>query len=215
MRDPVQLFSDRSHTYIRFIRSVRYPQGIRAYFLRSPLLSSGLHVLDAGCGTGVVTLALRDALLCRGLAPGPMQAFDLTPAMLGRFREELVRLEIADIELAQADVLALSRLPASWSNYDLVVSASMLEYLPPTRLSTALRGLRSLLKGRRHLRAVHYAEKLADAAPHRPLVAIQPLHGCGARRGLSGGRLHIHRASYVPTPVPVPRALGYIIEASG
>jgi cyclopropane fatty-acyl-phospholipid synthase-like methyltransferase len=75
-----------------------------------------------------------------------MQAFDLTPAMLGRFREELVRLEIADIELAQADVLALSRLPASWSNYDLVVSASMLEYLPPTRLSTALRGLRSLLR---------------------------------------------------------------------
>jgi len=75
-----------------------------------------------------------------------MQAFDLTPTMLERFREELVRLGIADIELAQADILALDRLPASWSNYDLVVSASMLEYLPPTRLSTALRGLRSLLK---------------------------------------------------------------------
>jgi ubiquinone/menaquinone biosynthesis C-methylase UbiE len=145
-RDPVQLFSDRSHSYIRFIRSVRYPQGIRAFFLGSPNLRSGLHVLDAGCGTGVVTLALRDALLYRGLAPGPMQAFDLTPAMLGRFREELVRLGIEDIELAQADVLALNRLPASWSRYDLVVSASMLEYLPPTRLSTALRGLRSLLE---------------------------------------------------------------------
>jgi ubiquinone/menaquinone biosynthesis C-methylase UbiE len=144
--DPVRLFTDRSHSYARFIRSVRYPQGIRAWFLRSPLLTSGLRVLDAGCGTGVVTLALRDALLRRGLAPGPMQAFDLTPAMLGRFREELARLGIADIELAQADVLALNRLPASWSHYDLVVSASMLEYLPPARLSTALRGLRSLLK---------------------------------------------------------------------
>jgi cyclopropane fatty-acyl-phospholipid synthase-like methyltransferase len=75
-----------------------------------------------------------------------MQAFDLTPAMLGHFREELVRLGIVDIELAQADVLALNRLPASWTNYDLVVSASMLEYLPPARLGTALRGLRSLLK---------------------------------------------------------------------
>jgi len=75
-----------------------------------------------------------------------MQAFDLTPAMLGRFREELARLGIADIELTQTDILALNRLPASWRDYDLVVSASMLEYLPPNLLSTALRGLRSLLK---------------------------------------------------------------------
>jgi cyclopropane fatty-acyl-phospholipid synthase-like methyltransferase len=75
-----------------------------------------------------------------------MQAFDLTPAMLGRFREELARLGIADVELAQADVLALNQLPAAWRSYDLVVSASMLEYLPPARLGAALSGLRSLLK---------------------------------------------------------------------
>ena len=144
--DPVRLFSDRSHSYIRFVRFVRYPEAIRAYFLRSSLLGSGLRVLDAGCGTGIVTLALRDALLRRGLAPGLMRAFDLTPAMLERFREMLAKRGIQGIELAQADVLDLSRLPASWGKHDLVVSASMLEYLPPTHLSTALRGLRSLLK---------------------------------------------------------------------
>ncbi|HEY8155626.1 MAG TPA: class I SAM-dependent methyltransferase [Myxococcota bacterium] len=144
--DPARLFSDRSHSYVRFIRSVRYPQGIRAFFLHSPLLESGLRVLDAGCGTGAVTFALRGALARRGLAPGPMQGFDLTPAMLERFREELARRGISDVELAQADVLALNQLPASWSDYDLVVSASMLEYLPPARLGTALRRLRALLK---------------------------------------------------------------------
>ena len=144
--DPAQLFSDRSGSYSRFIRFVRYPQGIRAWFLRSPLLRSELRVLDAGCGTGVVTLALRDALLRRGFAPGPMHAFDLTPAMLERFREELARRGVGEVELAQADVLELHRLPASWRHYDLVVSASMLEYVPCARLSDALRALRSLLK---------------------------------------------------------------------
>jgi ubiquinone/menaquinone biosynthesis C-methylase UbiE len=143
---PAQLFSDRSESYVRFIRWVRYPQGIRACFLRSPLLRSGLRVLDAGCGTGIVTLALREALLQRGLRPGPMHAFDLTPAMLERFRRTLRERALEGIELAEADVLQLDALPAAWSDYDLVVSASMLEYLPRDRLSGALSGLRALLK---------------------------------------------------------------------
>jgi len=144
--DPIQLYSDRSKSYVRFVRSVRYAEGIRAYFLRSPLLAPSFRVLDAGCGTGIVTLALRDALLRRGLAPGPLHAFDLTPAMLEQFRGMLRRREVQGVELALADVLDLSRLPASWSSYDLIVSASMLEYLPRLRLSAGLSGLRSLLK---------------------------------------------------------------------
>lgn len=144
-RDPVQLFSDRSESYVRFVRFVRYPDGIRAYFLHSPLLRSGLRVLDAGCGTGIVTLALRDALLRRGLSPGPMHAFDVTPTMLERFADTLRRREIEGIELECADVLRMNALPTSWSGYDLVVSASMLEYLPRTSVSTALGGLHSLL----------------------------------------------------------------------
>jgi len=143
---PAQLYSDRSRAYVRFVRFVRYPEGIRAYFLRSPLLRSGLRILDAGCGTGIVTLALREALLRRGLAPGPLHAFDLTPAMLELFRRTLRTRGIEAIDIAQADVLALNALPASWNDYDLIVSASMLEYLPRERLSAGLSGLRSRLK---------------------------------------------------------------------
>lgn len=80
--DAKQLFTEKHSSYTRFIRFARYPQGIRAFFLRSPLLRSGLRVRDTGCGTGVITLALRDALLRRGLTPGRFDAFDLTPAML-------------------------------------------------------------------------------------------------------------------------------------
>jgi SAM-dependent methyltransferase len=144
--DPVRLYSERAESYVRFVRSVGYPAGLRAYFLRSALLAPGLRILDAGCGTGIATLALHDALLQRGLAPRAVHAFDLTPAMLERFRGTLRRRGVEGVELAQADVLALDGLPPSWRDYDLVVSASMLEYLPRPRLAEALGGLRARLR---------------------------------------------------------------------
>ena len=143
--DAARLFTERTASYVRFVRCVGYPQGLRAYFLTSPLLRSGLRVLDAGCGTGIVTLALRAALVRRGLVPGPLQGFDLTPAMLERFRQILNQRAIAGIDLVQADVLRLDTLPREWNNYDLIVSASMMEYRPRDRLVDALRGLRGLL----------------------------------------------------------------------
>jgi|TARA_R110001592_G_scaffold75414_1_gene228393 cyclopropane fatty-acyl-phospholipid synthase-like methyltransferase len=144
--DPGGLYSDKNKSYLRFVRAVLYPQAIHAYFLGSPLLRCGLRVLDAGCGSGIVILALRDALLRRGLAPGPSHAFDLTPAMLEHFQHTLESKEIRGIELEQADVLTLNELPTAWSDYDLIVSASMLEYVPKENLSAGLAGLRCLLK---------------------------------------------------------------------
>ena len=143
---PVELFSERSESYVRFIRLVRYPQALRAFFFASPLLRSDLRILDAGCGTGVVTLALHEALVRRGFTSESLHAFDLTPAMLERFRRTLRERALEGVELAQADVLELGALPASWHDYDLIVSASMLEYLPKTQLASALRGLRLLLR---------------------------------------------------------------------
>jgi len=144
--DAVRMYSDRSDSYLRFVRAVLYPEGLRAFFHDAAVLRSGLRVLDAGCGTGIVSLALRQALLDRGFAPGPMHGFDLTPAMLDRFRATLAARGIEGIELAQADVLDLRQLPAAWNGYDLVVTASMFEYLPPAQVSAALAGLRSRLR---------------------------------------------------------------------
>ena len=143
--DPSGLFTERHDTYDRFIRAVLYPQGLRAFFLKSTLLRPELRVLDAGCGTGVVTLALRDALVSRGVAAQSFHAFDLTPAMLDRFRGTLQRRAIQNVTLAQANVLYLTVLPSGWCDYDLVVSASMLEYVPRAQLVGALKELRALL----------------------------------------------------------------------
>jgi SAM-dependent methyltransferase len=144
--DPQRFFTERHGTYARFIRLVRYPQGLRAFFLTSPLLGPGLRILDAGCGTGALTLAVWDALAHRGFSPAAFHAFDLTPAMLDRLRERLQRRAPDTIELRQANVLHLDELPTSWEDYDLVVSASMLEYVPRGQFVRALEGLRARLR---------------------------------------------------------------------
>jgi 2-polyprenyl-3-methyl-5-hydroxy-6-metoxy-1,4-benzoquinol methylase len=149
--DPERLFTERHASYARFIRFVRYPQGIRTFFLHSSLLRSRLRVLDAGCGTGVIMLALQDALMRRRLAVGTLHAFDLTPAMLTCFHDALGRRGTVMVETRQADVLDLDNLPTTWTQYDLIVSASMLEYVPRTRLSEALAGLRQRLSSDGHL----------------------------------------------------------------
>ena len=65
--------------------------------------------------------------------------------MLESFTDTMRERSLEDIELAQADVLALKSLPLSWNNYDLIVSAAMLEYVPRGELPTALGELRELL----------------------------------------------------------------------
>ena len=96
-----------------------------------------------------------------------MNAFDITPAMLDRFREKISKgsrdpdssrsarndskrsawNDSNDgVELAQCDVLHLEELPDSWSNYELIISASMMEYLPRDKFSGVLRALRARLR---------------------------------------------------------------------
>lgn len=144
--EPERFYTERHELYARFIRWMRYPQGLRAVFLATPLLRDGLRILDAGCGTGALTLAVHDALVRRGMRARPLHAFDLTPAMLDHFRASMRRRGVEGIELARANVLELDALPAGWTDYDLVVSASMLEYVPRDRFVDALRGLRARLR---------------------------------------------------------------------
>jgi hypothetical protein len=104
------IFSTRAETYNSFISFFRYPQGIRAILQASDLLRPGLRVLDAGCGFGVVTFSLVEAMERRSLNYESIHAFDLTPAMLSRFQTSLDTRGITVVQLRQADVLALAEL---------------------------------------------------------------------------------------------------------
>lgn len=139
------LYTERAVAYHRFVSVMRYSQGLRAALQGLEFLRSDMKVLDAGCGGGLVTLAFHGALDSRGLRPGVAHGFDLTPAMLDRFRGVIHERALGGIELRQADVLHLDSLPDDWRDYDLILSSGMLEYLPRRELPVALSGLRRRL----------------------------------------------------------------------
>lgn len=140
-----ELYTKSIDRYASFIAMFQAPRALQGLLKRLNLLRPGLRVLDAGCGFGMVTFALLQALGEKNLDYPSIDAFDLTPAMLTRFQRELKTRQVSRVRLQQADVLALGALPPSWTNYDLIVSASMLEYLPKQDLARALSGLRARL----------------------------------------------------------------------
>jgi SAM-dependent methyltransferase len=143
--EAIQLYTLRSRSYLCFVNALAYPRGIQAYWQKSTLLKPGVSVLDAGCGTGIATLALRKAMLSRRLRPGKINCFDTTPKMLALFREQLRKDTIDGVDVVQADVLDLDGLPGDWKDFDLIISSAMMEYLPREHLADALSGLRSRL----------------------------------------------------------------------
>ena len=140
-----ELYTKEIDRYGSFIAAFQAPQGMQALLRRSHLLRGGLRVLDAGCGFGMATFAFLEALRERNLDYETIDAFDLTPAMLARFQSELETRGISRVQLHQADVLGLETLPPSWKKYDLIISASMLEYLAKEDLPRALAGLHARL----------------------------------------------------------------------
>src|SRR5262249_32428349 len=141
-----KFYTEKLTTYRRFISFFRSRDALRALFESSRLLRPNLRILDAGAGFGTATFALLDALRRRHIAPETLDRSDLTPAMLARFQAELDSQGITQVRLKQANVVELDQqLPSSWCNYDLIISASILEYVARPDLSKALSALRARL----------------------------------------------------------------------
>ncbi len=149
--DAQAFFTARARTYAQFIRLFRYQQGLQAAVARSGLLQPGMRVLEAGCGTGALTLAFHEAMSAVGLSPVEYHAFDLTPAMMELLRESLAARGVNGVELKRANVLSLDTLPADWRDYNLVLTASMLEYVPREQFPAALAGLRQRITAGGHM----------------------------------------------------------------
>jgi len=194
--DVVRLFTHRVDQYALFMRAVFYPQGLRAYFRAAPFLQPHLRVLDAGCGTGAVSLAFRNAMLSRGFALGPMHGFDLTPAMLERFKTKLAQ-STSQIELRQADVLRLETLPHEPIRFDRVCFDAR---IPADRQAgRCARRPASASAPSWPACRVHYAAQYAHPAVDRQMVGQQPVQTIGAGADLQPSRFQTGDLFIVPT----------------
>ncbi len=137
------LYSERTSLYhFIFMTLYRYHRQIENFLQKGAYVRSGMRVLDAGCGSGLVTKKLHGMTEEKHCTDMTFHGFDLTPAMLARFQTWIVENNLQNaIEVMRANVLDLQVLPEDWKDYDLIVSASMLEYIPKDQLPIALGNL--------------------------------------------------------------------------
>ena len=141
-----KLYTKRASVYERlFINFLGWGKELKNFFQKSDYIHSDFKVLDAGCGTGIITRTLFHLAHKKDLVGLQFHAFDITQNMLEIFRQWISEQGVNQIETRQADVLETENLPSYWKEYDLIVSSTMLEYLPKDKIRYALVNLKQLL----------------------------------------------------------------------
>jgi len=103
-----------------------YGRSLDEYFDNHPLpISRGARILDAGCGTGLLTLALLRAIRF----PVSITALDLSSTSINAARRSLYssRGRTRDVTFTQGNLLSL---PFADDSLDVVVTSGALEYVP-------------------------------------------------------------------------------------
>ena len=148
IHDPVQnLYTKRATLYEQlFIHFLGWGRELETFFQQSNYIRPNMKMLDAGCGTGIITRVLYRLAREKGYEGINFHAFDLTQNMLDIFQQWIAENGANSIEIKQADVLAIESLPPHWKDYDLIVSSTMLEYIPKDKVLHALSNLKQLVK---------------------------------------------------------------------
>lgn len=142
-----ELYTKRALTYESlYVNRLGWGKELYTFFRNYNFLQSQLKVLDAGCGTGVITRTLNKVVNELGYDGLVFNAFDLTQGMLDIFEKQKGEEGLNNTELARADVLNIDSLPGNWNGYDLIISSALLEYIPREQISNALGNLKQLLK---------------------------------------------------------------------
>lgn len=131
--------------------------------LASP--APGEHVLDVGCGTGAIALAVASRL-----GAGKVRGIDPSPEMIEVATEKATKAGAA----ADFQVAAIERLPFPDASFDLVTSSLMLHHLPPDVKRAGLAEVWRVLKPGGRFVAVDFA-----TTSHSPLGHLLSILGRG------------------------------------
>lgn len=133
-----------------------YGRSLDQYFENHPLpVSRGAHILDAGCGTGLLTLALLRILHF----PVNITALDLSATSIAAAKKAVSCSpgRQQDVGFAQGNLLAL---PFANDSFDLVVTSGALEYVP---LAEGLSELARVISPEGHLLHLPVRPSLASS----------------------------------------------------
>jgi ubiquinone/menaquinone biosynthesis C-methylase UbiE len=123
----ISIYDRFTALYDMMFRINRYRWSVERYLRERPLnLPAGARVLDAGCGTGLLTLALLRVLE----RPAEIVSVDLSQSSLVTARRAITKEHASKrhrVRLARANALAL---PFPDESFDFVVTSGVLEYLP-------------------------------------------------------------------------------------
>jgi ubiquinone/menaquinone biosynthesis C-methylase UbiE len=120
-------FYDRIARYYNLTFKVNgYGRALDQYFATHPLpLTPGARILDAGCGTGLLTLAvMRSMNVSASLTAIDLSASSITTAQKAVAENRRRR---RPVQFAQSNILSL---PFTDDAFDLVVTSGVLEYVP-------------------------------------------------------------------------------------
>jgi ubiquinone/menaquinone biosynthesis C-methylase UbiE len=112
-------FDEVASTWDEEPRRAELASAVAAAVRRSVTLTPDLHVLDFGCGTGLVSLLLQPFV-------GRLTGADTSEGMLGQFRRKIEAKSLANVETVHLDPAA-PRLPDG--PFDLVVSSMALHHV--------------------------------------------------------------------------------------
>ena len=125
--EEVSIYDRFTNLYDLMFRVNGYGRSVERYLRENPLpLPAGARVLDAGCGTGLLTLAFLRA----HRRPSDITSIDLSVRSLHTARRAVEKLRPAprrEVTFAQANAL---QLPFADETFDLVMTSGVLEYLP-------------------------------------------------------------------------------------
>lgn len=125
--NPVSIYDRFTNLYDLMFRVNGYGRSLERYLRENPLpLPAGARVLDAGCGTGLLTLAF----LRVHERPAEVASIDLSLRSLQTARRAVQKLRKGPrrrVAFAQSNALSL---PFADETFDLVLTSGVLEYLP-------------------------------------------------------------------------------------
>jgi ubiquinone/menaquinone biosynthesis C-methylase UbiE len=140
-KDKAQKFYDRIADVHNLAMKINgYRHSAANYFRSLDLeVNRESRVLDAGCGTGLATLAFYEA----GYRPKETMALDISHKSLEVAKEQFESDKIAAVRNVQAVQGNLLSLPFADNHFDIVLTCGALEYVP---LDTGLDELARVLK---------------------------------------------------------------------